>query len=102
MTATSLYRAWTGLPGDPLREDRARPAARRLAFEGGHLDDIEMAPVGQLPHARILKRAVLAGMDVILAARLDALKLIGEMKSLARLRGVTEEQLEEGVRRVLR
>ncbi len=77
----------------------------RLAFEGVVIsDDIEMGALSaNYPTREILKRAVLAGVDVILAAGgLDALKLIGEMKSLLASGELTEEQLEEGVRRVLR
>jgi beta-glucosidase-like glycosyl hydrolase len=42
-------------------------------------------------------------VDVILAVGgLDALKLIGEVKSLVRSGELSEQQIEEGVRRVLR
>jgi len=77
----------------------------RLGFEGVVIsDDIEMgALAGNYPTREILKRAILAGVDVILAVGgLDALKLIGEVKSLVRSGELSEQQIEEGVRRVLR
>jgi beta-N-acetylhexosaminidase len=77
----------------------------RLGFEGVVIsDDIEMgALAGNYPTREIMKRAILAGVDVILAVGgLDALKLIGEVKGLVRSGELSEEQIEEGVRRVLR
>jgi beta-N-acetylhexosaminidase len=77
----------------------------RLGFEGVVIsDDIEMgALAGNFPTREIMKRAILAGVDVILAVGgLDALKLIGEVKGLVRSGELSEEQIEEGVRRVLR
>jgi len=77
----------------------------RLGFEGVVIsDDIEMgALAANFPPREILKRAFLAGVDIILAVGgLDALKLIGEVKSLLGSGELSEEQIEEGVRRVLR
>jgi len=77
----------------------------RLGFEGVVIsDDIEMgALAANYPTREIMKRAILAGVDVILAVGgLDALKLIGEVKGLVRSGELSEEQIEEGVRRVLR
>ena len=77
----------------------------RLGFEGVVIsDDIEMgALAANYPTREILKRAVLAGVDIILAVGgLDALKLIGEVKGLVRSGELSEEQIDEGVRRVLR
>jgi beta-N-acetylhexosaminidase len=77
----------------------------RLRFEGVVIsDDIEMgALAANYPTREILKRAILAGVDIILAVGgLDALKLIGEVKGLVRSGELAEEQIEEGVRRVLR
>jgi beta-N-acetylhexosaminidase len=77
----------------------------RLGFEGVVIsDDIEMgALAANYPTREILKRAILAGVDIILAVgALDALKLIGEVKALVRSGELSEEQIDEGVRRVLR
>ena len=77
----------------------------RLGFEGVVIsDDIEMgALAANYPPREILKRSILAGVDIILAVGgLDALKLIGEVKGLLASGEVSEEQIEEGVRRVLR
>ncbi len=77
----------------------------RLGFEGVVIsDDIEMgALASNYPTREILKRAVLAGVDIVLAAGgQDALKLIGELKGLVRSGELTEEQIDEGARRVLR
>ena len=77
----------------------------QLGFEGVVLtDDIEMgALAANFPPREILKRAILAGVDIVLAVGgLDALKLIGEVKALLASGEVSEEQIEEGVRRVLR
>jgi beta-N-acetylhexosaminidase len=77
----------------------------RLAFDGVVIsDDIEMgALAANFPTREIAKRAILAGVDIILAVGgLDALKLIGELKALVRSGELSEEQIDEGVRRVLR
>jgi beta-N-acetylhexosaminidase len=77
----------------------------RLGFEGVVIsDDIEMgALAANYPTREILKRAVLAGVDIVLAVGgLDALKLIGELKGLVASGELSEEQIDEGVRRVLR
>jgi beta-N-acetylhexosaminidase len=77
----------------------------RLGFDGVVIsDDIEMgALAANYPPREILKRSILAGVDIILAVGgLDALKLIGEVKGLVASGEVSEEQIEEGVRRVLR
>jgi beta-N-acetylhexosaminidase len=77
----------------------------RLGFEGVVIsDDIEMgALAANYPTREILKRAVQAGVDIVLAVGgLDALKLIGELKGLVRSGELSEEQIDEGARRVLR
>jgi beta-N-acetylhexosaminidase len=77
----------------------------RLGFDGVVIsDDIEMgALAANYPPREILKRSILAGVDIILAVGgLDALKLIGEVKGLVASGELSEEQIEEGVRRVLR
>jgi beta-N-acetylhexosaminidase len=77
----------------------------KLGFEGVVVsDDIEMgALAANYPTRAILKRAILAGVDIILEmGGLDALKLIQEIKGLVASGELTEAQIDEGVRRVLR
>jgi len=77
----------------------------KLGFEGVVVsDDIEMgALAGNYPTRVILKRAILAGVDIILEmGGLDALKLVQEIKSLVAAGELGEEQIDEGARRVLR
>jgi beta-N-acetylhexosaminidase len=106
MTAHLLYPRLDPDYPVTLSEKMVRGLLRgRLGFEGVVItDDIEMGALAEnFPPREILKRTILAGVDIILAVGgLDALKLIGEVKALLASGEISEEQIEEGVRRVLR
>jgi beta-N-acetylhexosaminidase len=106
MTAHILYPRLDPDYPVTLSEKMVRGLLRgQLGFEGVVItDDIEMgALAANFPPREILKRAILAGVDIVLAVGgLDALKLISEVKALLASGEISEEQIEEGVRRVLR
>ena len=76
----------------------------RLGFNGVIIsDDIEMNALGsRYAPEEIVKYAILAGVDIILEyGTLDVLKLIDEVHTMVEAGVLSEEMIDEGVRRVL-
>jgi beta-N-acetylhexosaminidase len=76
----------------------------RLGFRGVIVsDDIEMGALAKGYSLReILRRCIVAGVDIVLAyGRQDVLKLVEEVEALVASGELTQEQIEEGTRRVL-
>jgi beta-N-acetylhexosaminidase len=105
MTAHVLYPQLDPRYPATLSEILVRGMLRgRLGYQGVVIsDDIAMGAITRrFPLREVLKRLILAGVDIILEfGGLDAIKLIEEIKALLHDGELTLEQIEEGTRRVL-
>jgi beta-N-acetylhexosaminidase len=106
MTAHILYPRQDPRFPATLSEILVRGLLRgRMGYEGVVIsDDIAMGALTRnFPMREVLKRSILAGVDIILEfGGLDTLKLIEEVKALLRDGELTLDRVEEGTRRVLR